>query len=103
MNRRLSFYNTASAVEHYLGLRWPPAIWRTVLEQAITDAIDGLPQFELAGLTRDQALQLDADVRKAAAEWIEDDVNEPRRFVWVCEQLDLDPAAVRAAVTRRKS
>jgi hypothetical protein len=102
VNRRLSFYNTAAAAEHYLGIRWPAAVWRNVLEQAITDAIDGLPQFELQGLTHDEALRLDADVRVAAQNWLDDSANEPRRFVWVCEQLDLDPSAVRAAVERRK-
>jgi hypothetical protein len=102
MNRRLSFYTTAAATEHYLGIRWPAAVWRTVLEQAITDVVEGLPQFELQGLTRDEALRLDATVRLAAKEWIDDTANEPRRFVWVCEQLDLEPSAVRLAVERRK-
>jgi hypothetical protein len=102
MNRRLSFYTTAAATEHYLGIRWPAAVWRTVLEQAITDVVEGMSQFELQGLTRDEALRLDADVRVAAQNWLDDPANEPRRFVWVCEQLDLEPAAVRAAVERRK-
>lgn len=99
---RLSFYNSTAAAEHYLGIRWPTAIWRTVLEQAITDAVDGMSAFELEGLTLDQAQQLDADIRRAALEWIEDTSNEPRRFVWVCEQLDLEPDAVRAAVEKRR-
>lgn len=99
--RRLGFYNTAASVEHYLGIRWPRAIWQAVLEQAITDVVEGVPQFELQGLTRDEALALDADVRAAAADWIDDEENSPRRFVWVCEILDLDPASVREAIKRR--
>lgn len=99
---RLSFYNSTAAAEHYMGIRWPTAIWRTVLEQAITDAIDGPPAFETAGLAFEAAAQFDLDIRRAAMEWIEDETNEPRRFVWVCEQLDLEPTAVRAAVERRK-
>lgn len=99
--RRLGFYNSSAAVEHYLGIRWPRAIWQAVLEQAITDAVEGVPQYELQGLTRDAAFALDADIRRAAREWIEDGANEPRRFVWVCEILDLDPASVREAIKRR--
>jgi hypothetical protein len=100
---RLSFYTTDAAAEHYLGIKWPPAIWRTVLEQAITDAVEGLPAFELQGMTHEAALQYDTDIRVAALEWIEDPANDPRRFVWVCEQLDLEPSAVRAAVHKRRS
>ena len=99
---RLQFYNSSAAAEHYLGIRWPTAIWRTVLEQAITDATEGPARFELADLPAEQSAQLVDDVQRAAREWIADPVNEPRRFVWVCEQLDLDPSAVRAAVERRQ-
>lgn len=100
---RLSFYTTAAAAEHYLGIKWPPAIWRTVLEQAITDAIEGPPEVELLGMQADDAAVFSRDIRYAAMEWIEDEANEPRRFVWVCEQLDLEPSAVRAAVHKRRS
>lgn len=100
--RRLGFYNTAAAAEHYLGIRWPRVVWASVLEQAITDVIEGLPQFELSGLTRDAALAFDADVRAAARAWIDDEENSPRRFVWVCEILDLDPHAVRESINRRQ-
>jgi hypothetical protein len=100
---RLSFYTTDAAAEHYLGIKWPAAIWRTVLEQAITDAIDGPPQFEMADMDGFEATQFDLNIRRAALEWIEDTANEPRRFEWVCEQLDLEPSAVRAAVHKRRS
>ena len=83
-------------------MRWPRAIWQAVLEQAIKDATEGLAQFELEGLTERAALELNTEISDAAQAWIEDDVNEPRRFAWVCEQLDLEPTAVRAAVERRK-
>lgn len=99
---RLSFYNSTTAAEHYLGIKWPPAIWRTVLEQAITDAVDGPPTFETEGMSVFDAQLLNSDIRLAAMEWIEDPTNEPRRFVWVCEQLDLEPDAVRAAVEKRR-
>lgn len=99
---RLSFYNSAAAAEHYLGIRWPTAIWRTVLEQAITDAIEGPPMVELLGMPAHEAEVFARDIRYAAMEWIEDPTNEPRRFVWVCEQLDLEPTAVRAAVEKRR-
>lgn len=103
MNRRLSFYTTDAAAEHYLGIKWPPAIWRTVLEQAINDVVEGVPPFEMEGVDREAAFAFDADIRRAAQEWIEDETNEPRRFVWVCEQLDLEPSAVRAAVQKRRT
>lgn len=99
--RRVGFYNTAAAAEHYLGIRWAPEVWRRVLEQAINDAVYGVPQFEVEGLSAEDAARVDADIRGAARDWFADPANEPRRFVWVCEQLDLDPAAVRAAVIRR--
>lgn len=99
--RRLGFYNTDAAAEHYLGIRWPRAIWQAVLEQAINDAVEGMSAYELEGMSLEAAKQLDDQVRLAAKSWIEDTVNEPRRFVWVCEQLDLDPSAVRAVVERR--
>lgn len=101
--RRLGFYNTAAAAEHYLGMRWPRAIWQAVMEQAITDATEGMSAYELEGLSMEDAKQLDDQVRQAAREWIEDDTNEPRRFVWVCEQLDLSPWAVRAVVERKRN
>jgi hypothetical protein len=103
VNRRLSFYTTDAAAEHYLGIKWPPAIWRTVLEQAINDAIDGVPLSETEGMSEFDSRLLDADIRLAAREWIEDETNEPRRFVWVCEQLDLEPSAVRAAIEKRRA
>jgi hypothetical protein len=92
--RSLNFYNADAAAEHYLGLRWPKAIWRAVLEQAVADATVGPAEL---GITAEQAME----VRLAAWDWIDDTTNEPRRFVWVCEVLDLDPAAVRAAVRQK--
>jgi hypothetical protein len=100
--RRLGFYNTAAAAEHYLGIRWAPAVWRSVLEQAIKDVVSGPDLVELFGMPAIQAETFEADIRAAAQEWVDDDTNEPRRFVWVCEQLDLDPARVRAAIERKK-
>jgi hypothetical protein len=94
--RRLSFYNTAAAAEHYLGIRWPRAVWEEVLKQAIVDVTEEPTAEEWAHMPHP------LDIRDAAQSWIDDDLNEPRRFAWVCEQLDLNPAAVRAAINRKK-
>lgn len=96
---RLSFYNTAAAAEHYLGIRWPRRVWECVLLQAIADVAEGPDVTELP--QDDPRHYFDA-IQAAAQAWIDDPVNEPRRFVWVCEQLSLDPAAVRAAIDKRK-
>ena len=96
------FWNTAAAAtEHYLGIRWPRAIWQAVLEQAIRDITDGPSVWELRQMPLDERQQFCMDVRAAAERWVEDQENEPQRFVWVCEQLGLDPAAVRASIVRR--
>jgi hypothetical protein len=94
VKRRLSFYNTEVATEHYLGMRWPRAVWESVLTQAIDDIVraDPFPDTQ----------EMMEGLREAAQSWVDDTLNEPRRFVWVCEQLDLDPAAVRAAIDKRK-
>ena len=104
MNAR-SFYTSDVYVEHYLGMRWPAAVWRTVLEQAIADIVDGPAEWELRPLGSDlhARRKLALNIRAAAEHWVEDDTNAPRRFVWVCEQLGLDPSAVRRSIEERKS
>jgi hypothetical protein len=97
MNHR-SFYTSPSAVEQYLALRWPVRIWRSVLEQAIDDIVKGPPAFELRGKSLQEMLAIKLAYREAAQHWVDDPVNEPRRFVWVCEQLGLEPAAVRREI-----
>lgn len=99
-----SFYNTDVYVEHYLGVRWPVAIWRSVLEQAIKDIVEGPAVHELrdcADMREKEKLCL--EIRAAAEHWVEDEANEPRRFLWVCEQLGLEPSAVRRSIEERKS
>lgn len=103
MNIARSFYNTDVATEHYLGIRWPRAIWTSVLKQAIADILDGPAQWETRGLSLEAAAQLALDFRAAAEHWVEDEANEPRRFVWVCEQLGLDPSVVRRAIAERRN
>lgn len=96
------FYNTAVATEHYLGMRWPRAIWQAVLEQAIRDILEGPSEFETRGLMPREAVQLQLDFQAAAQHWVDDEENEPRRFEWVCDHLNLDPQAVRTGIKRRK-
>lgn len=97
------FYNTAVYTEHYLGIRWPKAIWAAVLKQAIKDVVEGPGVFERphADATLAEMNQFRREIQVAAQRWIDDDVNEPRRFVWVCEQLGLDPDAVRRELEER--
>lgn len=102
MNAR-SFYNTDVATEHYLGIRWPTAIWTSVLKQAVADILDGPGAHEVRGLSLEAAAQLALDFRAAAEHWVEDEVNEPRRFLWVCEQLGLDASVVRRSIAERRS
>lgn len=106
MNRTTarSFYNSAVYTEHYLGIRWPVAVWASVLQQAIADIVDGPPEWELRPCGDDlhARRKLALDMRAAAEHWIEDDANEPRRFVWVCEQLGLEPSYVRRCLAERR-
>lgn len=98
-----SFYTSAVATEHYLGIRWPVAIWTAVLKQAVADILDGPAAWEVRGLSLEEARKLALDFRAAAEHWVEDETNEPRRFVWVCEQLGLDPSAVRRSIAERRN
>lgn len=98
-----SFYTSDTYAEHYLGIRWPLAIWAGVLQQAIADILDGPAAHEIRGLPLPAANELRLAMRAAAEHWVEDDANEPRRFVWVCEQLDLEPSAVRRSIEERRA
>ena len=98
MNHARSFYTSAVATEHYLGMRWPRAIWQAVLEQAIRDIVAGPSVYETRGLSMEERAAMRLQFSVAAQCWVDDDENEPRRFVWVCEQLGLDPAAVRREI-----
>ena len=100
MNPR--FYTSGVYTEHYLGMRWPKAIWAAVLEQAIRDIVGGPDAHELGNLSYDAAKRLRGDMRAAAESWVADEANEPRRFVWVCELLGLDAGAVRRGVVERR-
>jgi hypothetical protein len=96
-----SFYTSDVYAEHYLGIRWPRAVWSRVLEQAVADIVDDPSPYFKAELARmDAALR--REIRAAAEHWIADDANEPRRFVWVCEQLGLEVAAVRRSIEKRR-
>lgn len=96
------FYTSDVYAEHYLGIRWPARVWAAVIEQAIRDIVEGPAEWELKELEPDYANALRYDIRTAAERWVADDENEPRRFVWVCEQLGLEVSAVRRSIERRK-
>lgn len=98
-----SFYNTDSALAAYLDRRWPVAIWTAVLKQAVKDILEGPAQWEMRGLDLHAQRKLALEMREAAQRWVDDEVNEPRRFVWVCEQLGLDPSSVRRSILFRDS
>lgn len=100
MNAR-SFYTTDIATEHYLGIRWPVAIWAAVLKQAVADILDGPAVFETRGMDLKAVELLRLELRAAAERWVYDEENEPRRFCWVCEQLGLEPTAVRRQIEER--
>lgn len=97
----IRFYTTDAATEHYLGIRWPREIWRAVLEQAIRDITHGPSVYEMRGKSLEEMAAMRLQFQVAAQCWIDDEANEPRRFVWVCEQLGLDPAAVRREIERK--
>jgi hypothetical protein len=99
MNPR--FYNTDVATEHYLGIRWPRFIWQAVLEQAIRDIVEGPSVWEMRDMTLREMVAAREEFRVAAQCWVDDETNEPRRFLWVCELLGLDPGAVRASIEQR--
>lgn len=98
-----SFYTSGVYTEHYLGMRWPKAIWAAVLEQAIRDIVGGPDAHELKGMAPEAAEVLREDLRAAAASWVADETNEPRRFVWVCEQIGVSPDAVRRSIEARRA
>lgn len=100
MNPR-SFYTSDAYAEHYLGIRWPLAVWFAVLEQAVRDIVEGPAAHELRGLDLRAQQKLRLDFQVAAQRWVDDEANEPRRFVWVCELLGLEPSAVRRSIEER--
>jgi hypothetical protein len=101
--KRPNFYNSEATAFDYLQARAPAALWKAVLDQAMRDAVDGPSQSECRHMTLNEAAEYRAAVMVAAEEWLADTLNEPRRFEWVCEQLSLEPSAVRREIERRKS
>jgi hypothetical protein len=97
-----SFYSTQTTAFDYLQARAPREMWASVLKQAIEDAVNGPSQLEVRQMPPHEWEAFRLAVREAAQDWIDDEENEPRRFVWVCEQLDMDPARIRAEIERRK-
>jgi hypothetical protein len=96
-----SFYSPETTAFDYLQARAPRELWAAVLKQAIEDARHGPSQSECMHLAFYEMEQFRRDVRAAAEDWIADDVNEPRRFLWVCDVLGLDPEYVRCQIKER--
>lgn len=99
MNPR--FYTSAVATEHYLGIRWPKRIWLSVLEQAVADILHGPSAAEMKGKSLEEMKKMRLEYQAAAQFWVDDPVNEPRRFVWVCEQLGFDPEVIRRGIEQK--
>jgi hypothetical protein len=100
---RISFYSRETTAYDYLQARAPRHLWAAVLEQAIRDVVEGPSQSECRFMDLGEAQRFCLAVRVAAEEWIADEENEPRRFCWVCEQLGVEPSAVRARIARRRA
>lgn len=98
------FWDVDATAFDYLQMRAPAAMWQAVLEQAMKDIVDGPSEWEFRGarLSADQRDEQEQALRLAAEEWVADDRNEPRRFVWVCDMLSLEPTAVRRAINEKK-
>lgn len=99
-----SFYRTETTAYDYLQARAPRELWAAVLKQAIEDAVNGPPQAETeaaaANLFCTPEDYVEA-VKHDARHWMADEENEPRRFLWVCDVLGLDPQYVRGQVKER--
>jgi hypothetical protein len=63
-------------------------LWCSVLIRAIQDAA-------AINLLEPRGTSMSALLQRRAAAWIGSDGNEAGGFLWVCEALSLDPAAVR--------
>lgn len=105
MNQRANFYSRETTAADYLQMRAPRELWAAVLEQAIRDAVEGPSQFECRHLLPDlrATKEFRLDIMVAAQEWIADEEDEPRRFVWVCGQLGLNPDAVRRRLVEKQT
>jgi len=103
MNRLPSFYSIETTAADYLQARAPRELWVAVLRQAVTDITEEPKPGSLGQrLTFAQFEQFRNDLKAAAEAWVADEENEPRRFVWVCEQLGVDPGAVRREIAARR-
>lgn len=105
MNTNPRFWDAEATAFDYLQMRAPAAMWQAVLEQAMKDIVDGPAAWEFRGahLSEDAVHEQRQALRLAAEEWVADERNEPRRFVWVCDMLSLEPTAVRRAINEKKA
>lgn len=100
---RTSFYSRETTAADYLQARAPRELWASVLAQAVDDVTKPIAEFETRGMTPAAAQEYRGALRVAAEEWVADEGMEPRRFVWVCDQLGMDPGAVRRRIKEKQA
>lgn len=91
-------YTNDRAASQFLQRYSAQRLWEAVMLQAITDFVSGAPSMELEGIDPALREEYNVMVREAAEEWLMDEDYGPRRFRWVCAELNLEPDAVRIAV-----
>lgn len=69
-------------------------LWKRVLRQAQQHYIAGPTEQELNDYARVAGEDAEA--------WIDSDSEEVGSFIWVCDLLDLEPSAVRAAWRKKR-
>lgn len=71
------------------------ALWAAVMQVAIEDSrgLGPMPSGHRDGSR--------ADLRDRAVAWLSSPEQKVGSFLWICSLLDLDPGAVRAALTRK--
>lgn len=100
---RASFYSRETTAADYLQARAPRELWAAVLAQAVDDVTKPIAEFETRGMTPAAAQEYRGALRVAAEEWVADGEVAPRRFVWVCRELGMDPGAVRRRIVEQRA
>ena len=95
---------TGAVAARWLNYRWPVALWQAVLAQAITDIVEGPDAAEVRAMKLPSSRHEDdyrCAILDAATLWMWSDDDALYTFVWVCEQLNLDPDYIRRLTTAR--